>query len=455
LLGQAEVLLGSGVSALDLGVVVAALTPHFLGYVLPVAFLLGGVLGVGRLTEDRELVALGAAGISPLRLVKVPLLIGLAVSAVALWLTLDVEPRGLKAARARVDQIVKKNVSSEVRSGVFYEDIPALTLYAEQARAGGWRHVLIEDRSDSRAPVLALAQAGRLEPAGPGDEMRLVLTGGELHREEPAGEYLVARFDGATVAVGLGSTLDVEPRGLKAARARIDQIVKKNVSSEVRSGVFYEEIPTLTLYAEQARAGRWRHVLLEDRSDPRAPVLALAQGGRLEPAGPGDAMRLVLESGELHREERAGDYLVGRFAEASVSVGLGSALGEKNRLGGSAFELTTGEIAALAHGARDLEEARYWRSFLFRRLAGPVGILAFALLCVPIAAARRGGRAFGYGATLLAMVVYYAVMRFGEGLSQGGALPPWLGPNLANAVFALAGGLALWGIHRKGPGAVR
>ena len=336
LLGQADVLLGAGVSGLDLAVVVVALVPHFLGYVLPVAFLLGGVLGVGRLTEDRELVALGAAGISPLRLVKVPLLIGLAVSAAALWLTLDVEPRGLKAARARVDQIVKKNVSNEVRSGVFYEGIP-----------------------------------------------------------------------------------------------------------------------TLTLYAEQSRAGRWRHVLIEDRSDPRAPLLALAQAGRLDPTGPGDAMRLVLEGGELHREERHGEYLVGEFARATVAVGLGSTLGERNRLGGSAFELTAGEIAALAQRARSPEEGRRWRSFLFRRLAGPVGILAFALLCVPIAAARRGGRAFGYGATLLAVVVYYAVMRFGEGLSQGGALPPWLGPNLANAVFALGGALALWGIHRKGPGAVR
>lgn len=336
LLGQAQVLLGSGVSLLDLAAVVAALVPHFLGYVLPVAFLLGGVLGVGRLTEDRELVALGAAGISPLRLVKMPLLLGAALSAAALWLAVDVEPRGLKAARARVDQIVKKNVSRDVRPGVFYEDIP-----------------------------------------------------------------------------------------------------------------------TLTLYAEQARRGRWRHVLIADGSDPQAPVLALAQDGRFEPAGAGDAMQLVLGPGEMHRAERAGEYLVGRFAGATVAVGLGASLGEKNRVGGSAFELTPGEIASLARAARTPEEGWRWRSLLFRRLAGPVGILAFALLCVPIAASRRGGKAFGYGATLLAVVAYYAVMRFGEGLSQRGALPPWLGPNLANAAFAVAGALALVAMHRKGPGAVR
>ncbi len=336
LLGQGEVLFGSGVSALDVAAVVVTLIPHFLGFVLPVAFLLGGVLGVGRLTEDRELVALGAAGISPLRLVKVPLLLGLAVSAVALWLAMDVEPRGLKAARARIDQIVKKNVSSDVRSGVFYEDIP-----------------------------------------------------------------------------------------------------------------------TLTLYAEQARGGRWRHVLIADRSDPRGLVLSLAQGGRLEPSGPGDAMRLVLEGGELHREEPAGEYLVGRFAQATVSVALGSALGEKNRLGATTFELTPGELISLARSASDPEEARRWRRFLFRRLAGPVGILAFAMLCVPIGGARRGGRAFGYGATLLAVVIYYSVMRLGEALAQSGSLPPWLGPNLANAVFGVAGALALLDLHRRGPGAVR
>ncbi len=339
LLGQGEVLFGSGVSALDLAAVAAALTPHFLGFVLPVAFLLGGVLGVGRLTEDRELVALGAAGISPLRLVKMPLLLGLAASAVALWLSMDVEPRGLKEARARIDQIVKKNVSSDVRSGVFYEDIP-----------------------------------------------------------------------------------------------------------------------TLTLYAEQAGGGRWRHVLIADRSDPRGLVLSLAQGGRLEPAGPGDAMRLVLERGELHREEPAGEYLVGRFARATVAVALGSALGEKNHLGATTFEATPAEMMALVRAAEatgDVEEARRWRRFLFRRVAGPVGILAFAMLCVPIGAARRGGRAFGYGATLLTVVVYYSLMRLGEALAQSGWLPPWLGPNLANAVFAAVGALALLSVHRRGPGAVR
>ena len=79
ILAQADVLFGAGVSAWDVLRILADLVPHLLEYVLPVAFLLGAVLGVGRLAEDREVVALSSLGISPVRLVRVPILLGGAV----------------------------------------------------------------------------------------------------------------------------------------------------------------------------------------------------------------------------------------------------------------------------------------------------------------------------------------------------------------------------------------
>ena len=71
ILAQAEVLFGSGVALRDVGAILIALMPHILGYVLPIAFLLGAVLGVGRLAEDREIMAIAATGFSPTRLVRV------------------------------------------------------------------------------------------------------------------------------------------------------------------------------------------------------------------------------------------------------------------------------------------------------------------------------------------------------------------------------------------------
>lgn len=337
ILAQADVLLGAGVSVLDLFRVATDLVPHFLGYVLPIAFLLGAVVGVGRLAEDRELVAVSAAGLSPARLARVPLCLGLAVAVVALWIGLGLEPAGLRAARLRVNDLIRKNVTSDVRAGVFYEDLPGVTLYAESTRGG-----------------------------------------------------------------------------------------------------------------------RWQHVLISDRTDPAAPLLALSQGGRLEPTGQGDDLRLVLDRGEVHREElRAEEYVAARYQRATITLGIGAALSDRNRLVGSPFELGPGEIVARARAARDPGEARRWWAFLHRRIAGPLSIVVFGLLAVPIAGSRRGGRAFGYAATLVAVVAYYAVLRLGEGLAQRGVLAVWLGPNLPNVALALAGVAALALMERRGAGAVR
>jgi lipopolysaccharide export system permease protein len=265
---------------------------------------------------------------------------------------------------------------------------------------------------------------------------------------------------GALVSVAaLAIALRVEPLALRDARLRVNDLIRRNVSRDVKGGVFYDELPGLTLYAERVNDGKWTHVLISDRTNPDAPLLALAQAGRLEPAGAGDDLRLVLEQGEAHREElRSDEYLAADYRRAVITLGVASALREQNRIVGSLFELTPEQMMRRAdekEAAGDAEGARRERTFLHRRIAAPLSILAFALLAVPVAATRRGGRAFGYAATLLSVVLYYALMRFGEGLSQQGSLPPWLGPHLGNLVFALAGVAFSALLARRGAEAVR
>jgi lipopolysaccharide export system permease protein len=208
ILAQAEILFGSGVSLLDVGALVVLILPQLLGYVIPIAFLLGAVLGVGRLSDDREVMALGAAGLSPARLVRVPLLIAVGVAAAGLWLSLVAEPAAIRMARVKLNEIVKRNVTNDVKAGTFYDQIPNYTLYAERVRGGRWENVLIYDRTNPAAPVLALARQGRLEPLGQGQEMRLSLGDGEVHRDQTdSDEYVTARFGTAQVVVGLGTAL--------------------------------------------------------------------------------------------------------------------------------------------------------------------------------------------------------------------------------------------------------
>jgi lipopolysaccharide export system permease protein len=337
ILAQATVLFGSGVSAWDVFRVVLLLAPHLLGFILPVAFLLGAVIGLGRLAEDREIIAIGAAGISPVRLVRVPLLIGAVASAMALWLALEVEPACIRSARLLLNQIIKKNVTNDVKSGVFYDDIPGYTLYAERVSGG-----------------------------------------------------------------------------------------------------------------------RWENVIISDRSDPNAAVLALARRGRFEPAPAGEAMRLVLEGGEIHREgAEDDDYALASFERATLVVGVRQTLSDRNALRGSSREFTARELVQLAQSAPDKAQRWRWQGYLHRKISQALSLLPFALLAVPLAASRRGGRAFAVGATLAAVLAHYLLLRGGEVLAQRGVLPAALALQLPTIALSLIGLVAVWQLARRGTGAVR
>jgi lipopolysaccharide export system permease protein len=343
-LNQADVLFGSGVSFVDIAFVLVALIPNVLGYLLPVCFLLGCVIGIGRLSEDREIVALGAAGISTARLVRMPVALGIIVAAFATWFSTHVEPAGYGLARRRLQEVVKRNVAHDVRSGTFYDQIPGYTLYAEHVKGGGsWENVLISDRSNDRAPVLALAKRGKLEPVGVGQEMRLVLDGGELHREQAASdEYVAADFGHAEVVVGLGTALS-------------DKNAFSRSTREMTMAAFDE--------------------------------------------------RITLERAK------------------------GTAEGEAT--------------------------ARKFEGYKHRRYAQPLAILAFALLAVPLGAARKVGRTFAMAATVGAMIAQYVLMKTGETMAQNGTLPAWIALQLPTVVLSLLGVVLIVLQVRRGTGAVR
>jgi lipopolysaccharide export system permease protein len=213
LVAQADVLLGSGVSGLDLVRVSLDFVPHFLGYVLPASFLLGGILGIARLSQDRETVALWGAGVSPWRLARTPLVLGAIVSALGLWLGFVVEPSALQHARHTLDEIIKKNLAAGVHGGVFYNDFPGVTLYAEQARTDRWTHVLLSDTSSLPASILVLADRGSVETDVAGGELRLVFEHGELHRDDAAEDsYATARFERLSIPIAVGSALESRNR---------------------------------------------------------------------------------------------------------------------------------------------------------------------------------------------------------------------------------------------------
>lgn len=205
-----EVLLGSSVSLEDLGQLIVYLAPHFLMMALPVAFLLAILLGLGRLSEDRELTALQALGIGPVQLLAGPLAIGAVLAALMVLITSTAEPWGLTSIKTFVAELIKKNVVGDVKPGVFYEDLSNLTLYAETVNDEDrrWTNVLLHDDREPSSPLLMLARKGQVNTNRSGQVLTLELGDGEAHRANQDSEsYSVVTFQQAEIAVGVEGSM--------------------------------------------------------------------------------------------------------------------------------------------------------------------------------------------------------------------------------------------------------
>jgi len=332
-----EVLLGSAVTAGDIGLLTLSLAPHFLVMAMPIAFLLAILLGLGRLSDDRELVAMNALGVGPAQILAVPVMGGVLLGGLLWLLVCTAEPRGLRRVKEVASDIIKKNVVADVKPGIFYEDLTQLTLYAE----------------------------------------------------------------------------GVEPK-----------------------------------------AGRWRNILIHDDRDPASPLLVLARDAQVRSDTPGEALTLLLRSGNVHRANRSSsDYTAISFERGEIAIGVEEPLWQKNRFPRSpSEELTPFELLEAADAAEAAgEDGRRFRMGFYARVAQAFSPLAFAVLGTPLAMSRaRGGRARGFVLTLAGYVGYYVLSRVFEKMGVEGRLPFWLAGQLPNLLFLALGAFALWRVTRAG-----
>ena len=205
-----SVLVGTAVRSLDLLRIFLFLTPHFLTMGMPIALLMAVLVALGRMSEDREVISWSSAGISPLRLLAVPLAIGVVITFLGILLAVFAEPVGRRGVRLQINELIKRNVAGDVQAGIFYEDLGDLVLYAEgvDPLTHEWSNVLLHDERDREAPLLLLARHGSIDAAGGSRSLHIRLDDGRVHRSTSSGlDYAVVGFDRADIGIWVEWTL--------------------------------------------------------------------------------------------------------------------------------------------------------------------------------------------------------------------------------------------------------
>ena len=195
----ARELIAKGVDGWTIAELMLWLVPQGLGITIPVAVLVGLLMGLGRLSGDREIVVMQACGVSIYRLLRPVLALALAAAAVTCYTLVVLMPDANQAFRDIVFRNVAAATENDVKSRVFYQGLPGMVLYVNEVdlQGTGWSGVFLADTGDDDAPRIYIADAGRivLDPAN--RQVDIVLTSGAAHDVDQAdpSTYNINRFD--------------------------------------------------------------------------------------------------------------------------------------------------------------------------------------------------------------------------------------------------------------------
>lgn len=222
----------------------------FTPVIVPIAFLLAVLLGFGRLSQDSEVLAMRAAGVSVYSMLWPVLGLGFFLGLVTMFCNFYFVPYGAKQFRYELFRISNTKAIATIHEGTFTEGFFDLVLYAGEvnSKANTLKKVMIYDDRKKESPITVVARNGQIlnnlqdESGTPGLVLRLLQ--GSLHRGTPEKRlYEKTDFDvydiflkietAKVVGVEVPKTMDISE-----LQRRVDAIKAK-----VTPGMSFKDLP--------------------------------------------------------------------------------------------------------------------------------------------------------------------------------------------------------------------
>ena len=242
--------------------VMSALVPGIFVFTLPISLLIGTLVGLGRLSGDSEIVALGASGTSRFRMLAPVLVLSLVIAVVMVYITFNLLPRSIhNLTDLKANQsLIFQGLSAEIKPRVFEESIPQRVIYIEDIdRANSlWRNIFLVDLGNGSGQMkIVTATSGSLRQGERSEMPELHLQRGAWHqtdtgRQEPVEEQKPA--DEPAVAASLAAspaTASQSPPSEKQS----DKEKKKGDQQPAYTAARFDEMTFGLEFSEEKKSG--------------------------------------------------------------------------------------------------------------------------------------------------------------------------------------------------------
>src|SRR5690348_10230663 len=236
-----EVLARHDLSFKDISTLFILPIPGIVVLTIPMAVLVGTLIGLSRMAADGEVIAVRASGIGLGQFIRPVMVFAVLGWAATSWMSLSLAPRASRKLREMEGGSKSSQVPYEIQPRVFLEQFPNLLIYLEDVSGAHsrWTGVFIADSTHGDPPKVTLAERGILVSDPASNRLMLHLEEGTTHEIDPQnpGRYSVVSFTDTDIPIPMeqsgGAAIDRQPPPEMSIRKLIETV---RASPDVQTG---------------------------------------------------------------------------------------------------------------------------------------------------------------------------------------------------------------------------
>ena len=206
--------------------------PGVFTFTIPMAVLIGVLLGLGRMSADSEIIALTALGIGRQRILLPVGVLALAGALATMVMTLWLGPAALRTFRTLEANLISSQVSFQVQPRVFDERFPRLVLYINDVSASGtqWHGVFLAEAGGENGSRVTLAENAIVIAEPKQGKLEMHLQGGSTHEFDRADpdHYSVTAFGQSDIPIEVSGLLPTRPRQVSNPERPMRELAQDN-----------------------------------------------------------------------------------------------------------------------------------------------------------------------------------------------------------------------------------
>ncbi len=239
-----DLIFNKGVQAVMVGKLFLLFLPTIIPLIMPMAILLACVVAFGRMSEENELTAVRAGGISLLKVFWLPPLLALVVSFFMVPFNTQLAPQSSQLFRKIYEEIAQADPLVNIEPKKFFS-IKNIRIYTESIdkKSNLMRNVLVfQNNADGRPTDRIFAQTGSIVSGN--DTFTMVLGTGQLERFDTLDPKKILHITFGTYRIQLPLKMDTDSKTVRFRNVSSQEL--KKMIQDMRA----QGLPTAPLQAE-------------------------------------------------------------------------------------------------------------------------------------------------------------------------------------------------------------